>query len=74
MINSLPKFGDKTVRQSVPGSPPSLSDLPSGCPFHPRCPHVKDICKQQMPGFTQIDSDHKVACWLVGEGDNVKAA
>ncbi|MEZ4634261.1 MAG: ABC transporter ATP-binding protein [Caldilineaceae bacterium] len=74
LINSLPKFGDKTVRQSVPGSPPSLSDLPSGCPFHPRCPHVKDICKQQMPGFTQIDSDHKVACWLVGEGDNVKAA
>lgn len=70
LINSLPKFGDKSVRTSVPGSPPSLSDLPAGCPFHPRCPHVKDICRQQMPAFTQLDKDHKVACWLVGEGQH----
>jgi peptide/nickel transport system ATP-binding protein len=67
LINSLPKFGDKSMRDSVPGSPPSLADLPTGCPFHPRCPHVKDICRQQMPEFTQLDEDHKVACWLVGE-------
>lgn len=68
LINSLPKFGDKSTRDSVPGSPPSLADLPTGCPFHPRCPHVKDICRQQMPDFTQVDENHKVACWLVGEG------
>jgi peptide/nickel transport system ATP-binding protein len=68
LINSLPKFGDKSMRDSVPGSPPSLADLPTGCPFHPRCPHVKDICRQQMPGFTHLDENHKVACWLVGEG------
>ena len=74
LINSLPKFGDKTPRESVPGSPPSLAELPPGCPFHPRCPLVKDICKETMPGFTQIDRDHKVACWLVGEGDHGKAA
>ncbi|MCB0131108.1 MAG: ABC transporter ATP-binding protein, partial [Caldilineaceae bacterium] len=70
LINSLPKFGDKTQRDSVPGSPPSLASLPSGCPFHPRCPHVKEICKTEMPGFTRLDPDHKVACWLVGEGEN----
>ena len=74
LINSLPKFGDKTPRESVPGSPPSLADLPTGCPFHPRCPLVKEVCKETMPGFTQIDRDHKVACWLVGEGDHGKAA
>jgi peptide/nickel transport system ATP-binding protein len=67
LINSLPKFGDKGMRDSVPGSPPSLADLPTGCPFHPRCPQVKDICRQQMPDFTQVDVNHKVACWLVGE-------
>jgi len=67
LINSLPKFGDKSIRASVPGSPPSLADLPTGCPFHPRCPHVKDICRQQMPSFTQVDENHKVACWLVGD-------
>ncbi|MCB0160085.1 MAG: ABC transporter ATP-binding protein, partial [Caldilineaceae bacterium] len=61
-------------RESVPGSPPSLADLPTGCPFHPRCPLVKEVCKETMPGFTQIDRDHKVACWLVGEGDHGKAA
>ena len=67
LINSLPKFGDKSMRESVPGSPPSLSDLPTGCPFHPRCPHVKDICREQMPEFSYPDDDHRVACWLVGE-------
>lgn len=68
LINSLPKFGDKTTRESVPGSPPSLSNLPSGCPFHPRCPHVKEICKTEMPGFTTISKEHRVACWLAEEG------
>ena len=74
LINSLPKFGDKTQRESVPGSPPSLANLPSGCPFHPRCPYVMEICKQQMPEFRQVDSNHKAACWLVGEGQHGKAA
>jgi peptide/nickel transport system ATP-binding protein len=67
LINSLPKFGDKSMRDSVPGSPPSLADLPNGCPFHPRCPHVKEICCRQMPDFSHQGEDHKVACWLVGE-------
>ncbi len=70
LINSLPKFGDKTPRESVPGSPPSLADLPAGCPFHPRCPYALDICTQQMPGYTKLGPDHRVACWLVGEGES----
>lgn len=74
LINSLPKFGDKNVRSSVPGSPPSLADLPAGCPFHPRCPHVMEICKREMPGFCRPAANHKVACWLVGEGEHGKAA
>jgi peptide/nickel transport system ATP-binding protein len=74
LINSLPRFGDKTVRESVPGSPPSLLNLPTGCPFHPRCPHTMRICTEQMPGVTTTDTTHKVACWLIGEGENGKAA
>jgi len=69
LINSLPKFGDKTPRESVPGSPPSLADLPSGCPFHPRCPQVLDICKEQMPNYIAVTPNHKVACWLVEENN-----
>lgn len=67
LINSLPRFGDKTIRESAPGSPPSLTNLPTGCPFHPRCPYVLDICTEQMPSFTDLGANHKVACWLVEE-------
>ena len=74
LINSLPKFGDKNVRHSVPGSPPSLADLPAGCPFHPRCPHAMEICTQQMPGFSYPDENHRVACWLIGEGNHEQPA
>jgi peptide/nickel transport system ATP-binding protein len=74
LINSLPKFGDKHMRESVPGSPPSLIDLPAGCPFHPRCPQVMEICRQQMPGFSYPDVSHTVACWLFGEGKHGQPA
>lgn len=74
LINSLPKFGDKTPRESVPGSPPSLIDLPSGCPFHPRCPYVVDICKEEMPDYNFVKPNHRVACWLVEGGEHGKTA
>ncbi|NWG21179.1 MAG: ABC transporter ATP-binding protein [Chloroflexi bacterium] len=74
LIDSLPRFGDKNMRSSVPGSPPSLADLPTGCPFHPRCPHAQDICTRQMPDFSHIDENHKVACWFVGEGHHGQVA
>lgn len=65
LINSLPKFGDKSRRESVPGSPPSLSELPSGCAFHPRCPFAMEICREQIPNYRPVKPGHKVACWLV---------
>jgi len=70
LINSLPQFGDKTLRESAPGSPPSLANLPNGCPFHPRCPYVMGICTDQMPGFTKLSENHKAACWLAGKENN----
>jgi peptide/nickel transport system ATP-binding protein len=68
LINSLPKFGDKHMRESVPGSPPSLIDPPPGCPFNPRCPKVMEICRRQMPDFSHPEKNHTVACWLYGDG------
>ncbi|MCS7179133.1 MAG: ABC transporter ATP-binding protein [Anaerolineae bacterium] len=67
LINSLPRFGDKGMRESVPGSPPSLANPPSGCPFHPRCPYAYQICTERMPDFFEPVAYHKVACWLMGE-------
>ena len=51
LINSLPKFGDKSTRESVPGAPPSLADLPDGCPFHPRCPVCQRHLQRDDAGF-----------------------
>ena len=69
LINSLPKFGDTGIRASAPGNPPSLANLPLGCPFHPRCPEKTDICTKKAPELVEIGEDHKTACWLVNEGD-----
>lgn len=64
LIGSLPKFGDKSHRESVPGAPPSLAELPSGCAFHPRCPFAMEVCQNEEPGLMEVEPEHKVACWL----------
>jgi peptide/nickel transport system ATP-binding protein len=48
------------------GEPPSLINPPAGCRFHPRCPHVMDRCKTDLPPRFEIgDGDgHFAACWL----------
>ena len=46
------------------GMPPDLVDPPTGCVFHPRCPKVMDICRQQVPGGENFDNGHITACWL----------
>ncbi len=74
LINSLPKFGDTGSRESVPGNPPSLVSIPSGCSFHPRCPYAFAICTEQMPELFDAGNHHKVACWLIKEGKDAKDA
>jgi peptide/nickel transport system ATP-binding protein len=65
LIRSLPMIGDKTSRVSLKGSPPNLASPPSGCRFHPRCPHVMDICRAEAPPMTSLGDRHRVACYLV---------
>jgi oligopeptide/dipeptide ABC transporter ATP-binding protein len=56
---------DKRQRlRGIPGAPPDLTALPSGCPFHPRCKFVQDICKTEVPPLRDVESDHQVACHL----------
>jgi oligopeptide/dipeptide ABC transporter ATP-binding protein len=47
---------------SLPGNPPSPTNPPSGCPFHPRCARAIDACRTQMPLL--IGTGHQVACHL----------
>ena len=65
LINSLPKIGDKTYKQSVPGAPPSLADPPSGCRFHPRCPNARKRCSESVPELLEVGNEHKVACFFI---------
>ena len=51
-------------RQILHGSIPSPADPPSGCKFHPRCPHCMDICREEFPVWREAEKDHWVACHL----------
>jgi len=46
------------------GEPPSPINPPSGCRFHPRCPHVMEVCKVKEPPLTEIEPGYYVSCWL----------
>ncbi len=55
----------KTERlRPIPGLPPSLIFVPPGCPFHPRCRFVMDVCKTEVPPLLAEDGKHSSACHL----------
>lgn len=65
LLNSVtPVKGDLIELQAIRGAPPSLLDLPAGCPFHPRCPWMREgACLEQDPPLIDVDSGgHDVAC------------
>jgi peptide/nickel transport system ATP-binding protein len=64
LISSLPSLENKGVFQGIPGLAPALLRLPSGCTFHPRCPHVMDICRTVRPDLQALSSTQEVACHL----------
>ena len=47
----------------IPGSPPDMGDVPMGCAFNPRCGHVMDRCRMDVPVLRAVD-ERRVACWL----------
>jgi oligopeptide/dipeptide ABC transporter ATP-binding protein len=49
----------------IPGSPPRLSDLPTGCRFHPRCPLATERCHIETPASHSVGPDHRAACHYV---------
>ena len=50
------------------GAPPSLVTPPSGCRFHPRCPHAMAVCAERMPPHFEVTAGHQSACWLHATG------
>ena len=59
----------KRSRTVLSGDVPSPANVPSGCPFHPRCPEKEEACSRVVPDLLEVESDHSVACILrTGQG------
>lgn len=60
---------DESPQIETRGEIPSLINPPTGCRFHPRCPHAMPQCKERFPGRTDLDHGHWTNCFLYGEGN-----
>jgi peptide/nickel transport system ATP-binding protein len=67
LINSLPSLDNKGVFQGIPGLAPSLLRLPSGCAFHPRCPHATDLSRTVRPEPVMLPGGRIVSCHLFND-------
>ena len=63
LMRSIPRLTADIERLSViEGSVPNPAALPSGCSFHPRCPHATRDCESYSPELREVSSDREVAC------------
>ena len=69
LLQSLPRITGTIPEKlaTIGGRPPSPSDLPSGCAFHPRCRYARDICRTEAPALlTPPNGTHPSACHFAG--------
>lgn len=65
LIDSIPHAdGAGHLPVALPGEIPDPARPPSGCRFHPRCPHVMDRCRSDVPQLVRKEGGREVACWL----------
>ena len=77
LMGSLPRLEvDMERLTQIPGQPPSLLRPPAGCRFHPRCPHVMEVCKTTVPELAPSPSgpEHLQRCQLDQETKDREAA
>lgn len=58
--------------RGIPGTVPSFFSLPSGCPFHPRCPSAMAHCAGSRPRLMQIESLRQAACYLFEDNSSAQ--
>src|SRR4051812_26434523 len=55
LLNSIPRIDEKGLElRTIKGLPPNLIRIPSGCPFHPRCPRAQQICVDERPPLREV--------------------
>lgn len=68
LMESIPTLESTQQKLSklkeISGTVPSLSQVPFGCPFHPRCSSAETRCKTDKPKLKKISQTHSVSCWL----------
>jgi len=70
LLGSLPRLDQKGQELvNIKGTPPNLYELPTFCPFSPRCPYVMDKCREENPPLMDIGQGRKTACWWDMEND-----
>lgn len=67
LMKSIPRL-DKTAKRLdiIKGLVPNLLEIPSGCPFHPRCKYCFKRCTEELPKLIKADKNHAVRCHLYG--------
>ena len=68
LIQSLPSFEHRLQSSGIPGLPPTLANLPTGCSFNPRCTFVMDTCRINEPVLRNVGPGQSASCHLF-EGD-----
>ncbi len=63
----------RQTRTPLQGEPPSAVEPPSGCAFHPRCPHASERCRAERPPIVEVGPNHGSACFLETEGGRLAA-
>ncbi len=62
-MHSIPRADDRGQRLNpIKGQPPDLSNIPSGCPFHPRCPLATEVCMVDDPPLRELRPGRLTAC------------
>ncbi|WP_139464057.1 ABC transporter ATP-binding protein [Aeromonas veronii] len=73
LLRAIPRLDTEgEVLPTIPGNPPNLLRLPTGCPFQERCHRVSEICGQQSPVLTPFNDGRERACHWVSDAINAK--
>ena len=67
LLNSVPRLDQERGKliEPIPGSPPDLAALGSGCAFAPRCRFATDLCHNESPVLESVGDNHQSACWEI---------
>ena len=69
LMRAIHNIGGKEELAEIPGNVPILLHPPAGCRFHPRCDRAMKVCSEKRPTLQEMESGHKVHCWLYQKED-----